>query len=521
MSGAQRGVEISRRRLLELSGKGVGFAALGSVLSACGGGGAESGTTPAPVPPPTPQPPPERIPTASPAYTMLKRTSFGVNRTVLDEVEAGGVEAYLDRQFDYQTLDDSALEAAIAARFPLAGQPPGVLRLGFPDNFGDIVFQQTAATLYRATYSPRQLYEVMVEFWSNHFSIHILNGFEPVLKPWDDATVIRPHALGNFRDMLRASAQSSAMLFYLDNFLNTVEAPNENYARELLELHTLGVDGGYTEQDVKEVARCFTGWTISFETGEFQFVPFLHDYGEKFVLGQQIPAGGGQSDAETVLDLLAEHPSTAQFLATKLCRRFIADDPAAGAVQRVASAFESSGGDIETTLRAVFEEPDFYDQADSKFARPMEFLVQLERALNPGLRLPADGGQLLFNLGSVLGQLPFYWPAPDGYPDVASYWANTSGLLNRWRLALFLSYDGGYALQDLLSGENTINGVVDRMSDELLMRELDAGDRQLIVDWLVGVTGLGADATIPSGSLGELLPAVSSLMLSSTYFQLR
>ena len=276
------------------------------------------------------------------------------------------------------------------------------------------------ATQYRACFSPRQLYEVMVEFWSNHFSIQLINGFEPVLKPEDDARVIRPHALGNFRDLLFASAKSGAMIYYLDNFLNTAEAPNENYARELLELHTMGVDGGYSEQDIKEVARCFTGWTLDFNTAEFSFVPFFHDDDPKVVLGQSIPAGGGISDGETVLDLIAAHPSTARFVATKLCRRFISDQPAPGVIDRVADAFRLSNGDIRVTLEALFVSDEFLLTADSKLSRPLEFLGQAVRSLDPDLGLPGDGGEWLFGVASVLGQLPFYWPTPDGYPDTAS-----------------------------------------------------------------------------------------------------
>ncbi|KPJ93092.1 MAG: hypothetical protein AMJ55_08735, partial [Gammaproteobacteria bacterium SG8_15] len=187
---------------------------------------------------------------------MLKRTSFGVHRDALSAAQSMGIDAYLENQLNYQTIDDGDLESTLATLFPNTTQSPEQLIAGFPDNAGIVAQQMAMASQYRQIFSQRQLYEVMVEFWSEHFNIHLLNGLGPTLKPEDDRQVIRAHALGNFRDLLGASAHSPSMLFYLDNFYNLASAPNENYARELMELHTLGVDGGYTEEDVKEVARC-------------------------------------------------------------------------------------------------------------------------------------------------------------------------------------------------------------------------------------------------------------------------
>lgn len=521
--------QLSRRRFLAMAGKGIGYSALAAAVSACGGGGGggnpSAAPAPDPVPPapdPVPVPPPvARIPPPSQAFSVLKRTTFGVTKTGLAEIGNLGVEDYLARQLDYENIDATLIETTVANLFPLADAAPPVLRPGFPDNIGDVVRQLVGATQYRAFFSPRQLYEVMVEFWSNHFSIQLINGFEPVLKPEDDARVIRPHALGRFRDLLHASAKSSAMLYYLDNFLNTAEAPNENYARELLELHTLGVDGGYTEQDIKEVARCFTGWTLDFATAEFAYVPFIHDDGPKTVLGQSIPAGGGITDGETVLDIIAAHPSTARFIATKLCQRFISDQPPAAVIDAVAQAFSQSDGDIRTTLAALFARDEFLTAADLKLSRPLEFLGQTVRSLNPRLTLPADNGELLFGVASVLGQIPFYWPTPDGYPDEASYWGSTSGLLNRWRIALGLSFGNFFPLTDLIDGENTAATIVTRLAEEILMRPMDEGDLQLLIDWLAEAIGLSADAAIPPAVIPDVLPIVVSLLLSSVYFQLR
>lgn len=324
------------------------------------------------------------------------------------------------------------------------------------------------------------------------------------------------------------------MLFYLDNFFNLASAPNENYARELMELHTLGVDGGYSEDDVKEVARCFTGWSIRFpgdpggDYGTFVFVPAAHDNGTKVVLQNTIAAGGGQSDGEQVLDILAAHPSTARFIATKLCRRFIRDDPDATSIDAVAAAFTQSDGDIKTTLRALFATDAFRTTADLKFARPAEYLSALVRALAPDTPYPSDDGQLFFFAQAIMGQLPYYWPTPDGYPDAQSYWASTGGLLNRWRLS-FLSFANVIPDIDviqidyagMLNGADSAAGIVDALTESILMRPLSAADRGHLLDWLVTEYGQAADVSLPPGIPEQVAPLVAAVLVSSGYFQLR
>ncbi len=514
----------SRRDFLRLMGAGLGYSALASVLPGCGGGGGESGITQ----------PPAALPAATAEYTVLKRTSFGVHRDALSAIRTQGIDAYLESQLNYPAIDDGNLEATIAARFPLTTRTPAQLILGFPDNITAIAQQMIAATQYRQIYSKRQLYEVMVEFWTNHFNIHLLNGLGPTLKPEDDRQVIRAHALGNFRALLGASAHSPAMLFYLDNFYNQASAPNENYARELMELHTLGVDGGYTEQDVKEVARCFTGWSMRFPGdaggayGSYVFSAALHDNNAKSVLGNAIAAGGGQDDGNRVLDILATHPSTARFIATKLCRRFITDDPDAATVATVAAAFTASNGDIKATLRALFGTPAFRTSADLKFCRPTEYLAGTIRALAPDTGYPTDNGLLFFFAQSILGQLPFYWPTPDGYPDRQDYWASTGGLLNRWRLS-FLSYApylpsiGVFQINytALLGGANTIATVIDALVANVLMRPLHVADRTTLVDWLVAQTRIAANDVLTPGAPEQIAALVAAVLVSSAYFQLR
>ncbi len=518
----------SRRDFLQLCTRVAGYGALTTLLPACGSSSSSSDDDP----PLLAAPPNVTIPAPSPEYTALKRTSFGPHRDSLAAIDNLGIDAFLEQQLDYLAINDGTLEADISALFPLTTKTPAELLAGFPDNIFDVATQMIAAAQYRQMFSQRQLFEVMVEFWSDHFNIHLVNGLGPTLKPADDRYVIREYALSNFRDLLHASAKSPAMLFYLDNFFNQAIAPNENYARELMELHTLGVDGGYSEDDVKEVARCFTGWTLRFPDnppyGEFIYVDAIHDNGTKTVLGNPIAADGGQSDGEQVLDILAAHPSTARFIATKLCRRFINDDPQAETVDAVAAAFTASAGDIKTTLRALFASDAFSLSKDQKFTRPSEYVAALVRALAPDTGYPPDNGQFWFFAQNTLGQLPYYWPTPDGYPDRQSYWASTGGLLNRWRLS-FLSFAGiipGVDIIDvdytsMLNGADTLVDVVDTITDAVLMRPLSSDDRRTILDWLKAEIGIGESETLAPTVPEQASALTAAVLVSSVYFQLR
>jgi uncharacterized protein (DUF1800 family) len=279
--------------------------------------------------------------------------------------------------------------------------------------------------------------------------------------------VIRPHALGRFRDLLGATARSPAMLFYLDNWQSAApvssrgrppgpdaarrpDVPgrplqnrrrgiNENYARELMELHTLGVDGGYTQADVQEVARAFTGWTIAQPRagGGFRFEPRMHDVGEKVVLGHRIRAGGGMDDGERVLDLLARHPSTARFVAGKLARRFVADEPPAALVLRAAARFAATDGDIREVVRTIVTSPEFFAPAAyrAKVKTPLEFVASAVRAAGVDLRNPMPAVQALRELGMP----PYMCEPPTGYADEAAAWVNTGALLNRMNFAVGLT----------------------------------------------------------------------------------
>jgi uncharacterized protein (DUF1800 family) len=363
-----------------------------------------------------------------------------------------------------------------------------------------------ASRILRAVYSERQLQEVMVDFWTNHFNVFAGKAADRWFLISYDRDTIRPHTLGKFYDLLKATAKSPAMLFYLDNFQsvspnanmgggrlnqrgqnqrrggllgmlmrggarsnqqeNDMPRPqqaqqqqqrrarrgiNENYARELMELHTLGVDGGYTQKDVQEVARCFTGWTIfdprgyrnavlnekDDRAGQFYFNPRLHDDGEKIVLGHKIPAGGGVRDGLMVLEILARHPSTAKFIATKLARRFVSDNPSDALIQRVATAFTKSDGDIRETLRALITSPEFNSMESyrAKIKTPFELAVSSIRALGG----ETNGGPGIHQWIARMGEPLYMYQAPTGYPDMAENWVNTGALLERLNFGLALA----------------------------------------------------------------------------------
>ncbi len=366
---------------------------------------------------------------------LVHRATFGYTANEHARARSLGFEGWRDEQLDPLTIDDSTLDAELLS-YPTRTLSAAELIATYPpQNNGDRVVKDSLRLLQivRAFGSKRQLFERVVDFWTDHFSIDGEADGLRYLKTVDDREVVRTHALGSFRDLLGASAKSGAMLLYLDNYVNAGGSPNENYARELLELHTLGVDGGYTETDVVEVARCMTGWTIfdlaSPNAAEFRFDASLHDDGAKVVLGVPIPAGGGQQDGETVLDLIAAHPSTQVHIARKLCARFLVDDPPQVTIDRVAQRFSQTGGDIAEAMRAVLSRESFAECSvwnAPKLKRPLHLVVSSLRSTGGTISDPRG----LRNELRFMGQLPFAWAAPNGYPDTLEAWG--SNLLSRW-----------------------------------------------------------------------------------------
>jgi uncharacterized protein (DUF1800 family) len=499
---------------------------------------------------------------------VLNRLGFGARPGDVERIKAIGLENYINQQLAPEKIDDavaesklrdlSVLQMSTAELYEKYPQPNQLIRqlqnrgmlpkelaeaqdqrknpadgpeyrkliqeyykengLELPQR---IMAELHASRILRAVYSERQLHEVMVDFWTNHFNIFAGKGADRWLLPSYDRDTIRPHAMGKFSTLLQATAQSPAMLFYLDNFqsvspnanrgraqvmMNVPEQQrrrgiNENYARELMELHTLGVDGGYTQKDVQEVARCFTGWTI-FQPrgaaaavtalrggaarrtpGTFFFNTRAHDDGEKMVLGQKIPAGGGFDDGLKVLDLLARHPSTAKFIATKLVRHFVSDNPPPALVNRVAAAFTKSDGDIRETLKTIFMSNEFYSPESyrAKVKRPFELAISAIRVLGA----ETNGGPGTHNWIARMGEPLYGYQTPNGYSDAAESWVNTGGLLERMNFGLALAgnrVQGTRVDLTKLAGTNTDKSKkIDESLKTILAGEVSAATRETLL----------------------------------------
>jgi uncharacterized protein (DUF1800 family) len=368
---------------------------------------------------------------------VLNRLGYGPRPGDVDRVRQIGLAAYVGGQLEPDRIPDSRMERSLQLFSALTMTVPEALH-AYPEpdprllakvRSGEmspqdmrqaaplekrparIAVELQAAKLIRAVLSERQLQEVMVDFWFNHFNVDARKGAVKWMVADYERTALRPHALGKFRDLLLATAHHPAMLFYLDNWMSTRAdliaragpqrgrqlGLNENYAREIMELHTLGVDGGYAQKDVVDVARAFTGWSIDRprEHGTFVFRAAAHDQGEKRVLGYVLPAGGGEQDGLRVIDILSRHPSTARFIATKLVRRFVSDDPPPLLVERAARTFRETDGDLRRVMMTIIASPEFFSPAAyrAKIKTPLEIVASSVRALDGELVPPAAGGR--------------------------------------------------------------------------------------------------------------------------------
>ena len=441
---------------------------------------------------------------------VLNRLAFGARPGDVERVRGMGVDQWIAMQLQPSRIRDTAAERIVRALPTLALSsrellerypPPQVVRAQMrrsemsredsaelrrtAQQSRRLLAEMQIAKVGRAVASERQLEEVMVDFWANHFTVFAGKGPERYFIAAYEREAIRPHALGKFRDLLGAVAKSPAMLFYLDNWQSSVEEGrptadcglriadceqrlarrrrstrnpprpegarairnppnrprglNENYARELLELHTLGVDGGYTQQDILNVARAFTGWTLDQprRSGGFTFRPAMHDAGGKVVLGQRLSAGRGIEDGEQVLDILTAHPSTARFIATKLARRFVSDDPPASLVERAAETFRRTDGDIREVVRTMVTSQEFFASSAyrSKVKSPFELVVSALRAVNAAPDMTPRSAQVVARLGQPL----FLHQAPNGWPERGDAWINTGAILNRINFGLAMA----------------------------------------------------------------------------------
>ena len=433
---------------------------------------------------------------------LLNRLTFGPRPGDSAIVARDGVDRWIERQLHPESIADSALDGVLATQ-AVAPFSAGQLAVRYPqqdifirelrtqrgiaanqtftmdaddsaafkvinDKASALVNEYQAARMIRAQLSERQLQEVMTDFWENHFSVFVGKMPTRFSMLEYDRDVIRPRALGKFRALLGAVAHSPAMLYYLDNFQSGADslhltlpeyqqftrtgvrpvvkrrgALNENYGRELLELHSLGVDGGYTQQDVINVARALTGWTLLAprEGGGFIFRPGQHDGEEKLLLGHTLKAGRGEEDGEEVLDIVARHPSTARYIALKLARRFVADTPSTALVDRAAAVFTKTDGDIREVVRAIVTSPEFFARSAfrAKVKTPFEYVASIRRAVNA----PADTTPRSVQAVGRLGQPLWGHQTPNGWPDTADQWVNTGALLNRINLATQVA-NGGF-----------------------------------------------------------------------------
>lgn len=400
------------------------------VLSTAGAACIVPGCGTKPVEPPI-LPPPEM--TEDLNLRLLNRITFGPTPADIAEINDLGYEEYLERQLNPDAIDDGAAAGRVRGFGTLTQSADRLL----DTQALTIVYELELATFIRAVMSKRQLFERMVHFWADHFHTYVGKDIVLALKPVEDREVYRAHALGKFGEMFLASARSPAMLAYLDNAVNVAGHPNENYAREALELHSVGVTGGYVQQDVEELARALTGWTVrrtNPNRGTFEFKSSDHDDGPKRIMDLSLPAGGGVHDGELAIEFLAQHVGTANHIATKLVRHFIAETPPPGLVNDVAASFRASSGDIRETLRVLLSRQAM-QQAQPKFKRPYHLVVDATRRAGGDVRNVAGLNDFMF----AMGQMPFYWPAPNGYPDTAGYWA--PGMLNRWNYAAAFAYN--------------------------------------------------------------------------------
>ena len=488
---------------------------------------------------------------------VLNRLGFGAGPGDVERVRRLGLDKYIDQQLRPEKIADQAMTTRLAeldtltkssrelaedyfmpaqkeqrrAKQQAAAQPPesgsNKRDMRTPDQVQAMQAQRQVFTdlsqqkILRAVYSERQLSEVLVDFWFNHFNVFAGKGLTRNYLTEYERDAIRPHVLGKFRELLEATAKSPAMLFYLDNWLSAApegaraanprqrfgrpgqigsfprqrtvaDLPpnaqnrkprglNENYARELMELHTLGVDGGYTQKDVQEVARAFTGWTIANprQGGGFVFDPRMHDDGEKIVLGHRIKAGGRQHDGEEVLDILASHPATARFIATKLVRRLVSDEPPPSLVDRAAERFRDTKGDIREVVRTIVTSREFFapEAYRAKVKTPFEFVASAVRATG----VDSVNAMPLVQAMRDLGMPPYQCQPPTGYADRAEAWVNTGALLNRMNFAVALTQGrlrgarNGIAVQS-----DGIGATRDQIVDDVLAGDLSSSTRETV-----------------------------------------
>ncbi|WP_344948489.1 DUF1800 domain-containing protein [Terrabacter ginsenosidimutans] len=471
--------------------------------------------------------------TTDPVLHLLRRATFGPSPALVSEVRAQGATAWLDAQLAPATVADTTMDAVLT-RWPRLGWKTWEVRERLEG--GDtwtVMNDLLESHLARALFSRRQLLETVVDFWTNHLVVPV-----PSSEVWDSAhlfqrDVIRKYALGKYSDMLNAAARHPSMLKVLDNADSTKKAPNENYGRELLELHTVGV-GNFTEADVKMSALALTGLSVDSESGLYSYKPQRRYVGTVKVLGWSDPntvPENGSAVATLYLNYLAAHPATATRIATKLATRYVSDTPPASLVTQLAQVYLANGTAIAPVLRALFLSPEFAASAGQKVRTPYEDAIASCRIL--GLTpepVPASGVtsdlRSLSWLTGTFGQAPMGWPAPNGYPDVAAAWNGASSTLNRWNFHLSLA--GNWTLKAMTRPDvatlvpaplpSTYAVLVDALATKLLI-SLTTAQRDAICRFVDHAPG---DAlTAGAAAVTWRLPSIVALLLNSPNFLTR
>ena len=460
-----------------------------------------------------------------PVMHLLRRTTFGPTAADVAAVKQLGIDAWLDQQLQPAGIADPVGDQALTA-LPTVGLTIAQTRAKIPDNDYTSMTELCKAVIARQTWSSRQLFEVMVDFWNNHLNITC-----PFDGGWDnrspsDTTVIRKNALGKFSDMLLASARDPAMLRYLNNADSDKRSVNENYGRELLELHTVGIDGGYNEKDVRNSAYLMTGRTVD-NKGQFVYQPNRHWTGAVKVLGFQHAnksAKDGLAVGDAYLMYLATHPSTARYIARKLATRFVSDAPPQGLVDRLAQAYAQNGTAIVPVLKILFRSKEFWISTGLKTRRPLENFIATARVVGtkPGTNT-SKALDDMYDFTKQLGQPPLGWAEPNGYSDVATAWTSAAGTLETWNShrAFVQGRWQGVSTpkpeQLLAAHPVTLGTYLDALSDRLLFQPMRDTERTALI------TFLGAKDTtrINEPTLGGKLPNLAPLVLDSVYHALR
>ncbi len=485
------------------------------------------------------------------ALHALNRLAYGPRPGEVDSVARMGVMRWIERQLDFERVRDDRLATRerdfkllsydreeLAQRYGDAlrerremqremAQSGDTTRPGSAGpmrEFRELGGELQQVAVVRAVLSERQLREVMVDFWANHFNVFVGKGADRFLTPSYIEETIRPNALGRFEDLLIATAKSPAMMFYLDNAQSVAPGSsppvplaalrrggtqrrvptgiNENYARELLELHTLGVDGGYTQQDVIAVARVFTGWSIDRpqQGGGFAFHEWAHDRGEKQVLGVRIKEGG-MEEGIRLLKLLANQHATMHHVSRKLCARFVSDEPPDGCVDAAALAWQRTNGDIRAVLRAIFTSPDFWAPraVRAKVKTPLEFVISAVRATGA----EPDSTLRLAQVVAHLGEPLYLQPAPTGYPETQAQWVNSGALLGRMNAAVALAADrlpgASVNLDEVVPATEDYEALVDAVNARVLGGTMSAHTRSVILEQLADVKDPAQARTLAVG----------------------